>query len=110
MSIFGIFKRKRRKPVSDADLNRLATSAKPLDAAMRERSARDNLAGSEPLPRRVETTASDTSRIEMDNVRAKLDLILTDLSSIKVQNQNVLERLKALEEASKPSQKAIRYY
>ena len=38
-----------------------------------------------------------TQKIQLDNVKSKLDLILTDLDNLKTQNQMMNERLKNIE-------------
>lgn len=50
-----------------------------------------------------------SEKINMDNMKAKLDLILTDLDNIKTQNRVVQERLKNMEKTL-AEMKGIRYY
>ncbi|MBD3155462.1 MAG: hypothetical protein GF368_02295 [Candidatus Aenigmarchaeota archaeon] len=50
-----------------------------------------------------------SEKIHMDNMKAKLDLILTDLDNIKTQNRMVQERLKNMEKTL-AEMKGIRYY
>ncbi len=51
----------------------------------------------------------EENRIDIDNVRAKLDLILTEMDSLKTQNQMINERLKAIEKVL-ADMRGIRYY
>jgi len=57
-----------------------------------------------PSPRLTEREDIDVS-----NVKAKLDLLLTQMESIKIQNKNVEERLKVIEKML-ADMKGIRYY
>jgi len=50
-----------------------------------------------------------TQKIQLDNVKSKLDLILTDLDNLKTQNQMMNERLKNIEKTL-ADMKGIRYY
>ena len=68
----------------------------------------------EPLPQReplapTEPYRTPEERAELTNVRTKLDLLLTELDSIKTQNQMINERLKAIEKALGEI-RGIRYY
>jgi len=67
----------------------------------------------EPFPSREPLAPTEPyrpeERAEMTNVRAKLDLLLTELDSIKTQNQMINERLKAIEKALAEI-RGIRYY
>jgi hypothetical protein len=57
---------------------------------------REPLSPMEPL-----TTGGlpEREQVEMSNVKAKLDLILTEMDSLRIQNRNIDERLKAIEKA-----------
>jgi len=48
-------------------------------------------------------------KIHLDNIKAKLDLILTDLDNLKTQNQMINERLKNMEKTIAET-KGIKYY
>jgi len=63
----------------------------------------------EPLPRYSETKYSEKENVEMSNLKAKLDLLLTQIDSIKIQNKNIEERLKGIEK-SLAEMRGIRYY
>jgi hypothetical protein len=68
----------------------------------------------EPLPSREplrppEPYRTVEERAEITNVRAKLDLLLTEIDSIKTQNQMINERLKAIEKTLGEI-RGIRYY
>lgn len=69
----------------------------------------------EPLPPRpIEPLAPprfapDTERIDTSNLRAKIDLLLTEMDSIKTQNRMIDERLKAIEKTL-AEMRGIRYY
>lgn len=54
-------------------------------------------------------THPQTSSSDISNLRAKLDLVLTEIDSIKTQNQTINERLKAIEKAL-IDMKGIKYY
>jgi len=49
------------------------------------------------------------SKIRMDNVKTKLDMVLTDLDNLKTQNQMTNERLKNIEKIL-ADMKGIKYY
>jgi len=77
-------------------------------------SERESSTMREPFPSReslapTEPYRTPGERAEMTNVRAKLDLLLTELDSIKTQNQMINERLKAIEKALAEI-RGIRYY
>ncbi len=46
---------------------------------------------------------------EFENIRAKIDLVLTEIDSLKAQNHTMNERLKSIEK-SLADMKGIRYY
>lgn len=48
-------------------------------------------------------------KITMDNLNARLDLIMTELDSIKTQNRTINERLKAMEKIL-TEMRGIKYY
>jgi len=51
----------------------------------------------------------EAQRMEFSDVKAKLDLVLTQLDNIKTQNQMMNERLKAMEKTL-TEMRGIRYY
>ena len=68
----------------------------------------------EPFPSREplappEPYKSPEEKADMTNVRAKLDLLLTEMDSIKTQNQMIHERLKGIEKVLAEI-RGIRYY
>ena len=79
------------------------------------------LAGREPFPSRpppLEPLARpkfgpelmpEAKQAEMSNIRAKIDLLLTEINSIKTQNQSINERLRMIEK-SLAELRGIRYY
>ena len=60
----------------------------------------------EPLTPRF---TPDAERIDTSNLKAKLDLLLTEMDSIKMQNRMIDERLKKIEKALTET-RGIRYY
>jgi hypothetical protein len=62
-----------------------------------------------PRPRFESEFAPDTKQAEMSNIRAKIDLLLTEMDSIKTQNQTINERLRSIEK-SIAEMRGIRYY
>lgn len=61
------------------------------------------------LKKEVVSTSQEQQKVELSNVRAKLDLVLTELDNIKIQNQMMNERLKAMEKTL-AEMRGIRYY
>lgn len=51
----------------------------------------------------------DNKKADMDRVRAKLDLILTELDSLKILNQTLNERLRNIENKISENKDRIRY-
>ena len=113
--IKGIFGRKKKEepfleetrlePLGPPSITRegLPTLREPLPPP------RGSLAPSlEPLPPPPRLT-SETERIETSNLRAKLDLLLTQMDSVKAQNQMINERLKVIEKTL-AEMRGIRYY
>jgi hypothetical protein len=62
-----------------------------------------------PRPRFEPEFASETKQAEMSNIRAKIDLLLTEMDSIKTQNQTINERLRSIEKTL-AEMRGIRYY
>lgn len=60
---------------------------------------------SSPLP--LETQQIDPTKSIIEGVRVKLDLVLTEIDNLKIQNQMINERLKSIER--KLEEKPIRY-
>jgi len=98
MGIFGlaknlVFKKKENIEPPPLDMGPELEAIPPL----RERgpmTQRDSLSPMEPL---TTTGLPEREQVEMSNVKAKLDLILTEMDSIRIQNRNIDERLKAIE-------------
>lgn len=67
--------------------------------------------GPEPLPRHGfgPELMSETKQAEMSNIKAKIDLLLTEMDSIKTQNQTISERLRSIEKAL-AEMRGVRYY
>jgi hypothetical protein len=62
-----------------------------------------------PIPEEKKKKRVDEEKIHMDNVKARLDLILTELDNIKIQNKVMTERIKNMEKTL-AEMKGIRYY
>ncbi|MBL7170256.1 MAG: hypothetical protein ISS48_04510 [Candidatus Aenigmarchaeota archaeon] len=91
MSIFSRIRNKfRRKKHEVSDLDSLT---KKLPPAAEEQRA----------------TQTQERKIHLDNVKAKLDLILIDLDNVKTQNQMMNERLKNMEKTL-ADMRGIKYY
>ena len=65
----------------------------------------------EPLarPRFGPELMPETNQAEMTNIKAKMDLLLTEINSIKTQNQTINERLRSIERTL-AEMRGIRYY
>ncbi len=53
--------------------------------------------------------SDDNKKADMDRIRAKLDLVLTELDSLKILNQTVNERLRNIESKLIENKDKIRY-
>ncbi len=116
--IIGIFRRKKKEPPLEegpdlGPITPLRTEAKPLPPP------------GEPLPREplapargpptLEPLSPPSQRmperedIDVSNIKAKIDLLLTQIESVKIQNKNLEERLKSIEKML-AEMKGIRYY
>lgn len=119
MGIFGGFKRifSKKKdieipPIDDLEKEPLTPDLTPL---------RENFPAKEPYPSRPLAPEPlprprfepefmpETKQAEMSNIRAKIDLLLTEMDSIKTQNQTINERLRSIEKAL-AEMRGIRYY
>ncbi len=90
MNIFKkIFGRKKRKRRDISDLDNLSKKLPPIPE---EKKSKDQ-----------------EERIHMDNLKARLDLILTELDNIKIQNRTMTERIKNIEKTL-AEMKGIKYY
>ena len=113
--IIGIFRRKKDvelPTIEDIEREPLTPDLTPL---------REPLRGREPLPPRPlepeplprsrfgPELTPETNRVEMSNIRAKIDLLLTEMDSIKTQNHMINERLRSIEKAL-AELRGIRYY
>lgn len=113
--ITGIFRRKKKEPLSD-DLGEdlgppvpLKSEDKPLPPPgepLRREPLTPPPPAFEPLP---STKTPETESIDVSNIKAKLDLLLTQIENVKIQNKNVEERLKSIEKML-AEMKGIRYY
>jgi len=113
--IKGIFKRKKDieiPPIEDLEREPLTPELTPRHEPLTGReSLTPRPLTPEPLTRsRFEPELmSETKQVEMSNIRAKIDLILTEMNSIKTQNQTINERLRMIEKAL-AEMRGIRYY
>jgi len=96
MSIFKKIRAKFRKKKYD-DLSNLGDISEKLPPVPE---------GQQPMSQELQ---EQQNKIRMDNVKAKLDLILTDLDNLKTQNQMTNERLKNIEKIL-ADMKGIKYY
>ena len=110
MGIFGSIKnivfRKKKEDIS------LEEPLEPLTPLSPEREALEPLRETpplEPISRYPETKYPEKETAEMSNIRAKIDLLLTEIDSIKIQNRTIDERLRNIEKLLAES-KGIRYY
>ena len=62
-----------------------------------------------PRPRFEPELMPETKQAEMSNIKAKIDLLLTEMDSIKTQNQTINERLRSIERTL-AEMRGIRYY
>ena len=119
MSIFGkikgIFGRKKDveiPPIEDIEREPLTPGLTPSRESFGSREPLPPRSfAPEPLPRsRFEPELiPETKQAEMSNIRAKIDLLLTEMDSIKTQNQTINERLRSIEKAL-AELRGIRYY
>ena len=84
-------------------LTRPLTPERELSSLREPMQPREPFSSVESVPRPTE------ERVEISNVRAKLDLLLTEMDSIKTQNQMINERLKTIEKIL-GEMRGIRYY
>jgi len=113
--IIGVFRRKKDveiPPIEGIEREPLTPDLTP---------PREPLRGREPLPPRPlepeplsrprfgPELMPGTKQAEMSNIRAKIDLLLTNMDSIKTQNQTINERLRSIEKAL-AELRGIRYY
>jgi hypothetical protein len=118
MGIFGWVKglvfRKKKEPEPIADtgpedlgaLTPLREEREGLTPAREPLSPRETLPPIEPMaPPRVEPEGG----IEASNLKAKIDLVLTKMENISIQNRTIDERLKAIEKTL-AEMRGIRYY
>jgi len=112
--IKGIFRRKKDieiPPIEDIEREPLTPDLTPREPLQGRESLPPRPLGPEPLPRpRFESELMpETKQAEMSNIRAKIDLLLTEMDSIKTQNQTINERLRSIEKAL-AELRGIRYY
>ncbi len=108
MGMFG--KKKNNLPPPKED------TGPDLDSIPMTRPDIEPLHSREPMPTRDQFSPlepmqklPDENRADIGNVRAKLDLLLTEMDSLKTQNQMINERLKAIEKML-AEMRGIRYY
>jgi len=113
--IKGIFGRKKDveiPPIEDIEREPLTPDlAPPREPLTRRDLLEPRPLAPEPFPRHDYGTelAPDTKQAEMSNIRAKIDLLLTEMDSIKTQNQTISERLRSIEKAL-AELRGVRYY
>ena len=99
MGFFDRFKRKKKTDDLFSDLEKLDTEKTP------------NIESKEI--KQPQTQASSQAQLsqnsDFENIKAKLDLLLTEIDSLKTQNQNINEKLKSIEKTL-ADMKGIRYY
>ena len=98
MGFFDRFKRKKKTDDLFSDLEKLDIEKTPKE--------------SKEIKQPQTKTSSQTQlsqNSDFENIKAKLDLLLTEIDSLKTQNQNINERLKSIEK-SLADMKGIRYY
>ncbi|MEM5793002.1 MAG: hypothetical protein QXY45_01410 [Candidatus Aenigmatarchaeota archaeon] len=92
MGIFGKLKLGKKKYDELSDIEDLSKELSPAPP---------------PQPQKQEVDINQ--KIQLDSLKSKLDLILTDLDNLKTQNQIITERLKNIEKTL-AEMKGIRYY
>ena len=115
--ITGIFRRKKGEPSLEeppdlGPLTPLRTEERPLPPSAEPLSPAHRPTSLEPLPPPpgLQTRISpERESIDVSNIKAKLDLLLTQMESVKIQNKNVEERLKSIEKML-AEMRGIRYY
>ena len=112
--IKGIFRRKKDveiPPITDIEREPLTPDLTPREPLRGREPLPPRPLGPEPLPRPSfgPELMPETKRAEMSNIRAKIDLLLTEMDSIKTQNQTINERLRSIEKAL-AELRGIRYY
>ena len=113
--IKGIFGRKKDvdiPPIGDLEREPLTPDLTPHREPLRGREPLPHRPlGPEPFPRHGfgPELMPEAKQAEMSNIRAKIDLLLTEINSIKTQNQTISERLRMIEK-SLAELRGIRYY
>ena len=105
MGIFGsiknvITRKKDTEPLLEEPLE-------PLPPLRLEKDALEPLR--EPPSAEPTTKYSEKETADISNMRAKMDLLLTEIDSIKIQNRTIDERLRNIEKLL-AEMKGIRYY
>ena len=103
MGFLDKFRRKKKDNVL-ADIEKLDKEKSPTVHMKSPKQAPTQSQISVPEP---QTQLSQTP--DFKNIRAKIDLVLTEIDSLKTQNQTINERLKSIEK-SLADMKGIRYY
>jgi len=111
----GVFGRKKKvepPPVRKLEPIEPLPLTRPEDAALTPRGLPPPREPLPPPPRLEPLTprfAPDAERIDTSNLKAKIDLLLTEMDSIKTQNRMIDERLKKIENTL-TEMRGIRYY
>ena len=108
MGIFGTLKRIIRRKREDIPPDEPLEPIPPLTSDTGLEPLRET-PSLEPIPRYPEPKYSEKDTAEMINLRAKIDLLLTQIESVQIQNKNIDERLKNIEKTL-AEMKGIRYY
>ena len=111
MGIFGWVKNRvfRNKESIETPSIETSPDLEPIATLRAERGPvqpRETLSPMEPL---TPPGLPEREQVEMTNVKAKLDLILTEMDSIRIQNRNIDERLKSIEKTL-AEMRGIKYY
>lgn len=80
-----------------------------FDRIFRRKKKVEPLPPVEKPPEKLPGELPEAEKIRADNIKAKLDLIMTELDNIKTQNQMINERLKGIEKKL-IEMRGIRYY
>ncbi len=112
--IKGIFGRKKDidiPPIEDLEREPLTPDLIPREPLRGKGPLPPRTFEPEPLSRRGfgSELMPETKQAEMSNIKAKIDLLLTEVDSIKTQNQTINERLRSIEKAL-AELRGIRYY